>query len=95
LAAKVIPFSNCLTCATMLYMKTEYGIVTSKGQIVIPVGIRKRHHIESGTRVRFEDLDGGIVVRPVTEEAIDRVCGIASGLGLPPGVERDPDSEIA
>jgi AbrB family looped-hinge helix DNA binding protein len=74
-------------------MKRE-GTVTSKGQLVIPAELRRKHGIKSGTRVRFEDVQGGIMVRPVSEGAIDRLYGILKGLKLPRDVERDPDREI-
>jgi AbrB family looped-hinge helix DNA binding protein len=74
-------------------MKKE-GTVTSKGQLVIPAELRRKHGIRSGTRVRFEDTEGGIIVRPVSEDAVDRLYGILKGLGLPPDIERDPDREL-
>jgi AbrB family looped-hinge helix DNA binding protein len=74
-------------------MKRE-GTVTSKGQLVIPAELRRKHGIKSGTRVRFEDTEHGIIMRPINDDAIDRLRGIAKGLGLPPNVERDPDREL-
>ena len=74
-------------------MRNE-GTVTSKGQLVIPAELRRKHGITAGTRVRFEDTERGIVLRPVSEDSIDRLFGIAKGLGLPPNVERDPDREL-
>jgi AbrB family looped-hinge helix DNA binding protein len=74
-------------------MKRE-GTVTSKGQLVIPAELRRKHGISNGTRVRFEDIQGGIVVRPVSNDAISRLRGILKGLDLPPDVERDPDREL-
>jgi AbrB family looped-hinge helix DNA binding protein len=74
-------------------MKRE-GVVTSKGQLVIPAELRRKHRIGKGTRVRFEDTEGGILVRPVSEDSIDRLYGILKGLGLPPDLERDPDREL-
>jgi AbrB family looped-hinge helix DNA binding protein len=70
------------------------GVVTSKGQLVIPAELRRKHGIRSGTRVCFEDTERGIMVRPISDEGIDRLFGIAKGLGLPPNVERDPDREL-
>ncbi len=70
------------------------GVVTSKGQLVIPAELRRKHGISKGTRVRFEDIEGGIVVRPVSNNTIDRAYGILKGLKLPPNVERDPDREL-
>jgi AbrB family looped-hinge helix DNA binding protein len=74
-------------------MKHE-GTVTSKGQLVIPAELRRKYGIKSGTCVRFEDTERGIIVHPISEDAIDRLFGIAKGLGLPPTVERDPDREL-
>ena len=68
--------------------------VTSKGQLVIPVELRRRHHIKRGTRVQFQDLEDGILIRPVTKEYIDRLCGSLAGRGIPDDEEREPDREI-
>ena len=52
------------------------AIFTSKGQLVIPVELRRKHGIEAGTRVKFlEDQFGRIVLQPVTDEYIDRLMG--------------------
>jgi AbrB family looped-hinge helix DNA binding protein len=52
------------------------GTFTSKGQLVIPAELRRKHGIEAGTRVKFlEDQFGRIVLQPVTEEYIDRLMG--------------------
>jgi AbrB family looped-hinge helix DNA binding protein len=49
---------------------------TSKGQLVIPAELRRKHGIEAGTRVNFlEDQFGRIVLQPVTDEYIDRLMG--------------------
>jgi AbrB family looped-hinge helix DNA binding protein len=50
---------------------------TSKGQLVIPAELRRKHKIEAGTRVRIlEDQFGRIVLQPITDEYIDRVMGL-------------------
>ena len=52
------------------------GTFTSKGQLVVPAELRRKHGIEAGTRVKFlEDQFGRIVLQPVTEEYIDRLMG--------------------
>jgi AbrB family looped-hinge helix DNA binding protein len=53
----------------------ETGIVTSKGQVVIPAGIRHRHEIKKGTKICFIDRPDEIVLKPVTDEYINRVKG--------------------
>ena len=43
--------------------------VTSKGQITIPLEVRKRLGIDSGDRVEFVDLgDGGFAIKPAVED---------------------------
>ena len=50
---------------------------TSKGQLVIPAQIRRKHKIEAGTKVKvLEDEFGRIVLQPITDEYIDRVRGM-------------------
>jgi AbrB family looped-hinge helix DNA binding protein len=75
-------------------MEKLEGVVTSKGQLVIPAKLRRALRIGRGTRVRFERIQGGIAVYPEQVEDIDRLCGILAGLGLPPDMEREPDREI-
>jgi AbrB family looped-hinge helix DNA binding protein len=57
-------------------MKDECSTFTSKGQLVIPVALRRKHGIQAGTKVKFlEDQFGRIVLQPITDEYIDRVMG--------------------
>lgn len=60
------------------------GTFTSKGQLVVPAELRRKHGIEAGTRVKFlEDQFGRIVLQPVSEEYIDRLMGcLAEGSDL-------------
>jgi AbrB family looped-hinge helix DNA binding protein len=57
---------------------------TSKGQLVVPVELRRKHGIAAGTKVKFlEDQFGRIVLQPITEDYIDRVMGcLADGPDL-------------
>lgn len=60
-------------------MKEVSATFTSKGQLVIPAELRRKHGIEAGTRVKFlEDPFGRIVLQPITEEYVDRVMGCLS-----------------
>lgn len=54
----------------------ETGTVTTKGQIVIPARTRRRFGIRAGTRIRFFERDGEIVLQPVTGAAVRSLCGI-------------------
>ncbi len=57
-----------------LYMETS--LVTIKGQIVIPSRVRRRHNIQQGTRVCFLEQGNDIIIRPMTNEYIDRLKGM-------------------
>jgi AbrB family looped-hinge helix DNA binding protein len=65
-------------------MKDQSATFTSKGQLVIPAELRRKHGIEAGTRVKIlEDQFGRIVLQPITEEYVDRVMGfLAKGPDL-------------
>jgi len=39
--------------------------ISSKGQITVPIEIRKRLGVKEGDRVEFDFVDGAAVVRPV------------------------------
>ena len=49
---------------------------TTKGQVVIPLRLRKLYHIEDGTRAIVTATDDGILLKPVTRHAINRLRGI-------------------
>ena len=55
-------------------MDTAY--VTSKGQLVIPARLRKRYGITAGTKIRFIERGGEIVIQPITKAFIRSVCGM-------------------
>ncbi len=75
-------------------MSVEYGTVKGKGQIVIPVELRRKLGIEEGTKLAFMEEAGRLVIQPVTNEFIDRMHGILAGKGLPNRVDRNPDREL-
>ena len=49
---------------------------TTKGQIVIPLRLRKQFHIEDGTKAIVEATADGILLKPVTAVSIRRLRGI-------------------
>jgi len=65
-------------------MKEISATFTSKGQLVVPAALRRKHGIEAGTQVKFlEDQFGRIILQPITEDYIDRVMGcLAQGTDL-------------
>lgn len=56
-------------------------IVTTKGQIVIPIEIRKKYGLKVGTKIRFDDEDGEIKLVPITEEIIKKNVGLLKSRG--------------
>jgi antitoxin PrlF len=74
-------------------MGIEYATVKAKGQVVIPVDIRRKFQIDEGTRVAFLEEQGRLVMQPVTREFIREMKGILAGRGLPSRIEREPDRD--
>jgi AbrB family looped-hinge helix DNA binding protein len=57
-------------------MKGLSATFTSKGQLVVPAELRRKHGIQAGTKVTFlEDEFGRIILQPITDEYIDRLAG--------------------
>jgi AbrB family looped-hinge helix DNA binding protein len=59
----------------------EKVIVTVKGQVVIPSKMRAKYGIEKGTQVFVFDRGNEIVIRPVTDEYIRSMAGMAGTKG--------------
>jgi len=61
--------------------------VSSKGQVTVPIGIRKRLGVKGGDRVRFVVKEGDVVLRPAGREdnPFDRFIGALSPNGQPDG----------
>jgi len=57
--------------------KTDSVWFTTKGQVVIPMRLRKLFHIEDGTRAIVSATPEGILLKPVTAALIKRGRGIA------------------
>lgn len=49
---------------------------TTKGQVVIPLRLRKQFQIEDGTRAIVSATDEGILLKPVTAATIERGFGL-------------------
>ena len=59
----------------------ETAIVTVKGQIVIPVRLRRKVGLKKGTKVFLEEKNGDIIVHPATSDFFERAYGILKGGG--------------
>ncbi len=57
--------------------------ITAKGQVTIPVRLRRRLGLLPGTEVRFDEVEGAAVIRPgvrkreLIEERLRQVSGVA------------------
>jgi len=60
-------------------MKIETSVVTTKGQLVVPARLRRRHGITKGTLIAFLEDDGRIIVQPVTRQFIRGLRGSLKG----------------
>jgi AbrB family looped-hinge helix DNA binding protein len=72
-------------------MTIEYARVKAKGQVVIPVDIRRKFRIDEGTRIAFLEEEGRLFIQPVTDQFIDSMKGMLAGRRLPERVERSRD----
>ena len=56
--------------------KTDTVWFTTKGQVVIPLRLRKQFNIEDGTKAVVQATPEGILLKPVTAVTIRRLRGI-------------------
>lgn len=54
----------------------ETAQVTSKGQLVVPVRLRRKYGIKPGTKIRFIERADELVLQPLTREYIRSVRGM-------------------
>lgn len=57
----------------------ETSVVTQKGQVVIPVKIRRRFDIKLGTKIAFLEDNGKIIIQPLDKNYFKSLSG---ALGL-------------
>lgn len=56
----------------------ETTLLSSKGQVIIPKTIRSSHHWRPGTRFVVEEVQGGVLLKPISSFP---VTDLKSGLG--------------
>ena len=54
----------------------ETSIVTIKGQIVVPVKIRRKFGIKKGTKVAFIEQNGKLMIQPLDKSYFESLAGI-------------------
>jgi AbrB family looped-hinge helix DNA binding protein len=75
-------------------MPIQYARVKAKGQVVIPVDIRRKFEIDEGTRVAFLEEAGRIFIQPVTDEFIASMKGLLADRQLPERIEKSRDRDL-
>ncbi len=56
-------------------------VVTIKGQVVIPVKLRRKLRIKKGTHVSIFERNGEIILKPITDEYIHCMAGMTGTKG--------------
>lgn len=59
----------------------ETVVITTKGQIVIPVKIRRKYGMKNGTKVAFIEQEGKLIVQPLDKEYFNKLAGIVGEKG--------------
>lgn len=59
----------------------ETSVVTSKGQIVIPVKIRRKYGMKSGTKVAIIEQEGKLILQPLDKNYFNKLAGIMDEKG--------------
>jgi len=54
----------------------ETSVVTVKGQIVVPVKIRRKFGITKGKKVAFIVQDGKLIIQPLDKNYFESLAGI-------------------
>jgi AbrB family looped-hinge helix DNA binding protein len=54
---------------------------TIKGQIVIPASLRRKYGIKKGTKIIVLDNGESIVLKPITEQYLQKLQGSLKGKG--------------
>ena len=52
---------------------------TIKGQVLIPIDLRRKYHIRKGSRLAIIDKEGEIVLKPLMEDPIAYGHGFLKG----------------
>ncbi|HJX09725.1 MAG TPA: AbrB/MazE/SpoVT family DNA-binding domain-containing protein, partial [Candidatus Binatia bacterium] len=56
-------------------------VVTAKSQLVIPAKLRRKFGINKGTQVCVYERDGEIAIKPITDDYIRNMAGMAGTKG--------------
>lgn len=69
------------------------AIISSKGQVVIPVNLRKKYGLEEGTTVIFHEREGQLTLEPGNLESFLALAGTLKGYRLEEALEAERAAE--
>jgi AbrB family looped-hinge helix DNA binding protein len=55
--------------------------MSARGQIVIPVALRRKYGIKGGTRIIVTDIGNAVVLKPITGQYLRTLQGSLKGKG--------------
>jgi AbrB family looped-hinge helix DNA binding protein len=59
----------------------DRAVITQKGQVVIPAKLRRKFGIKNGTQFCVYERDGAIAIKPITDDYIRNMAGMAGTKG--------------
>jgi len=59
----------------------ETAVITTKGQVVIPVKIRRKYGMKNGTKVAFIEQGDKVIIQPLDKEYFNKLAGILDEKG--------------
>jgi len=65
------------------------SVITNKGQVVVPVKLRKKYGIDAGTKVAWIDTGTVIKLIPIPKDPVGALKGCSEGEGLTKSLLRD------
>ncbi|HWE83773.1 MAG TPA: AbrB/MazE/SpoVT family DNA-binding domain-containing protein [Terracidiphilus sp.] len=69
------------------------AVMSSKGQIVIPAGLRKRYGLREGSTVVFQEEQGRLILEPNNFEDLYALQGSLQGFPLEADLEAERRAE--
>jgi AbrB family looped-hinge helix DNA binding protein len=69
------------------------AVMSSKGQVVIPVGLRRRYGLREGSTIVFQEVEGRLVLEPGNFEDLYALQGSLRGLPLEAELEAERRAE--
>ena len=59
----------------------ETAVITTKGQVVIPVKIRRKYGMKNGTKIAFIEQGDKVIIQPLDKEYFNKLAGILDEKG--------------